>query len=80
MAPQRRDWEHVKLKVMEDLVTLKFFAHPELAEKLVETGDEELAEVNWWNDRFWGICQGKGCNHLGKILMKVREELKAVQE
>jgi predicted NAD-dependent protein-ADP-ribosyltransferase YbiA (DUF1768 family) len=25
----------------------------------------------------WGVCQGQGENRLGKILMKVREELRA---
>lgn len=72
----REDWEDIKLKVMEYLVGLKFNNYIDLKEKLLATGDIELIEGNWWNDRYWGICKGKGENNLGKILMKVREELR----
>ena len=76
----RVDWEDIKDQVMEDCVRLKF-AIPELREKLLATGDEELVEGTWWHDQYWGICfcdlhQGQGQNKLGKILMKIREELK----
>lgn len=79
-APARPGWDEIKLQTMEDLVTQKFFASPHLAAKLMATGDEELAEVNWWGDRFWGLSGGEGENHLGKILMKVRWELRQAQE
>ena len=49
------------------------FQVPELREKLLATGDEELIEGNWWNDKFWGVCKGEGCNMLGLILMEVRD-------
>ena len=71
----RPDWEQVKLKVMEDVVRLKFNSSQNLKELLLITGDQELIEGNTWNDTFWGVCRGKGENHLGKILMKVRTEL-----
>ena len=71
----RPDWESIKLDVMETAVRIKFTA-PELAAKLIATGDEELVEGNWWNDTFWGVCNGVGENHLGKILMKVRADIK----
>lgn len=67
----RSDWESVKLDVMRDLVRQKF-AHSELRAQLLATGDAELIEGNTWNDTFWGVCRGKGENHLGKILMSVR--------
>ena len=37
-----------------------------------------LEEGNWWGDIFWGVDKktGAGENNLGKILMKVREELR----
>ena len=37
-----------------------------------------LEEGNTWHDTFWGVDAktGEGQNHLGKILMKIREELK----
>ena len=71
----RPDWEQVNVAIMEDLVRRKF-ADPELAGKLLATGDEELIEGNTWNDRFWGVCRGVGRNELGKILMRVRAELR----
>lgn len=71
----RPDWETVKVSIMEGLVRQKF-ADPALREQLLATGDEELVEVNTWNDRFWGVCKGKGTNNLGKILMKIRAEIR----
>ena len=70
----RSDWERIKLGVMEDLVRQKF-NQPSFKEKLIATGDEELVEGNWWNDTFWGVCNGEGQNNLGKILMKIRTEI-----
>ena len=65
---------------MEDCLRAKF-AIPELKEMLLATGDEELIEGTWWHDQFWVVCyfdqhKGEGQNHLGKLLMKIREELK----
>lgn len=70
----RPDWAEVRLGVMERLVRQKF-RRPELRELLLATGEAELVEGNHWNDTFWGVCKGKGENHLGRILMKVRAEL-----
>lgn len=61
---------------MQDLVWQKFSNSPELAKMLLETGDAVLEEGNDWGDTFWGICDGKGENHLGKILMHTREKLR----
>jgi N-glycosidase YbiA len=52
------------------------FRHPTLAESLIATGDQILVEGNHWGDTFWGVCNAKGENHLGKLLMKIRAELK----
>lgn len=71
----RTDWESVKLDLMLDLVRQKF-KDATLCEMLLETGDSQLIEGNDWGDFFWGVCGGKGQNHLGKILMRVREELR----
>jgi len=70
----RRDWERVKLGIMESLLRTKF-SEPGLMAQLLETGERELVEGNTWNDRFWGVCRGAGANHLGRLLMKVRSEL-----
>lgn len=70
----RDDWEQIKISVMEDLLRKKF-CHQELREQLLLTGDSELIEGNYWNDKFWGVCNGEGQNWLGKLLMKVRKEI-----
>lgn len=77
LVPLRPDWGTVKLEVMERLVREKFTRHQNLGNLLLLTGTEELIEGNHWGDTFWGVCKGKGENHLGKILMRVREELRA---
>lgn len=71
----REDWEEVKLGIMETLVRAKFAQHHVLADALKNTGDQELIEGNGWGDTYWGVSRGKGENHLGKILMKIRTEL-----
>ena len=74
----RADWEDVKVGIMEEIVRAKFTQHDELAQLLIATGDKIIIEGNNWGDVFWGVDTrtGKGENHLGKILMKIREELK----
>ena len=74
-ATLRKDWDIVKFKVMNFAVREKF-KDTDLANLLLMTGNEELIEGNYWNDVIWGICNGKGENHLGKILMAVRDELR----
>lgn len=71
----RPDWESIKLDVMEELLRQKF-SQPDFKRALLNTGDEELIEGNTWGDTFWGVCKGKGANHLGKILMKIRKDLR----
>ena len=70
------NWEEVKLAVMENLVENKFLFNKSLGLKLLETGDATLIEGNHWGDTFWGVCNGTGRNELGKILMKIRGNLK----
>lgn len=61
---------------MYEIVKAKFTQNEDLKQRLLETGDMYLEEGNTWGDRTWGTINGKGQNRLGKILMKVREELK----
>jgi hypothetical protein len=72
----RTDWEEVRLTIMESLIRQKFRS-PSLRQKLLETGNAKLEEGNRWGDRFWGIYNRQGENHLGKILMKIRDEIRA---
>lgn len=72
----RHDWEKVKFDIMYEIVKAKFEQNENLKTKLLETGDNYLEEGNSWGDRIWGTVNGKGQNNLGKILMKVRDELR----
>ncbi|WP_193195639.1 NADAR family protein [Nostoc sp. MG11] len=72
----RQDWDLVKTQVMREAVLKKFLAHAEIREVLLTTEDETLVE-NSPTDYFWGCGASKtGDNHLGKILMSVREEIR----
>lgn len=69
----RSDWEDQRLPTMTMLLKQKFKAGTLPAGLLKGTGKAELVEGNWWGDTFWGVCKGQGENHLGKILMEVRD-------
>lgn len=71
----RDDWEQVKLQTMEYLLRQKFRKGTDLASKLQSTANQELVENNNWGDKFWGVCQDEGENHLGELLMQIRKEL-----
>lgn len=77
----RPDWENIKDDVMLEGLYRKF-ANEELADWLLDTGNEWLEEGNYHHDNYWGICYCEKCqdtmgkNKLGKLLMKVREEIK----
>lgn len=73
--PMRQDWDGIKLDAMRSLLRQKF-DDPQLRTKLIATYPFKLQEGNNWGDTFWGVCDGKGDNHLGKILMLVRKELR----
>lgn len=64
-------WNDSKLSIMEELLQKKFEI-PELKQKLINTGTSELIEGNTWGDTYWGVCNGKGENWLGKLLMHIR--------
>ena len=65
------NWEDIKLKVMYDLLLIKF-KDDILREKLLSI-KQDIIEDNYWNDYYWGVCNGKGENNLGKLLMKTRD-------
>jgi len=73
----RPNWDTVKLDIMEEIIRVKF-EHPRLRPMLIATGDAELIETNTWGDTYWGVCNGKGSNHLGKLLMAERAKIQAI--
>lgn len=77
-APVRPDWNELKLDVMKALLQQKY-ADPTYGGLLLSTGDAHLREGNTWGDVFWGQVQRNGVwvgeNHLGQLLMQIREDL-----
>lgn len=76
----RSDWEQVKDDIMYQLVRYKFRHSNKLKFLLLKTENELLVEENSWGDTYWGKCKGKGQNKLGKILMRVRDEIREERE
>ncbi len=77
----RDDFVGLRVGLMLDVIRLKFFWNPLLADLLVAEKDVMLIEGNNWHDNFWGACTCAGChglaknNILGQIIMHTREEL-----
>ena len=57
-------------------VRRKFELHPALRAMLLATGEEDIAEANP-ADSYWGVGGGAGLNKLGKIMARIRGELRA---
>lgn len=72
-VPLRADWEETKMATMERVLRAKFAANPELMTRLRGVHGH-IAEDNTWGDRYWGRCRGAGENHLGRLLMKLRDD------
>ena len=74
--PLRSDWNEIKNVVMYKGAYEKFNQNKELRAILLSTGKKEIIEETE-EDNYWGCGKkGDGENMLGKILMRVREELK----
>jgi len=77
----KKFWFDTNLKVMENINYIKFTYFLDLKEKLLQTDDSILIEGNYWGDKFYGMIKNEkgkweGENHLGKILMKIREKIR----
>lgn len=70
-----KNWDNRKDNVMYEALKAKFTQHLDLKELLLETEGKILIE-HTENDNYWGDGgDGKGKNKLGKLLMKLRDEL-----
>lgn len=75
------NWDDIKKDVMYEILKIKF-NNKEMKKLLLATENLKLKEGNAWHDNYWGDCVCDGCKHikgkniLGKLLMKIREELK----
>jgi N-glycosidase YbiA len=73
----RPDWHDVKLGIMRRADMAKFTQHSKLGDLLLATGDAELVEDSSY-EPYWGIGpDGQGLNWAGRIIMEVREQLRA---
>ena len=72
-----------KLVLMRIALKHKFNQNPKLAKQLIETWPRPLKEGNYWHDNFFGDCTCDRCkdilgqNHLGKLLIKLRDQLRS---
>lgn len=73
---KRYNWEDVKYEVMRRALVDKF-KDKKFENLLLSTGDKQLIEWTWWNDKIWGkfTKDGKGSNALGKLLMEHRTKI-----
>ena len=72
----RTDWVNVRKQIMLEALESKFAQHPDLANKLLSSGERQLIEFTEKDD-FWGDSgDGSGQNRLGQLLMQVRAEIR----
>jgi ribA/ribD-fused uncharacterized protein len=76
----RSDWEDCKLEIMYRAVWQKFITHLDIQQILLATGEVEIIEDSPV-DYFWGCGSDRtGRNHLGKILMQIRQEIQLIKK
>lgn len=69
-------YDHI-FEIMLEVLLAKFTTDEHCRKVLLSTGNSELIEMSP-TDNFWGKCpDGSGENHLGRLLMVVREKLRA---
>lgn len=72
---KRKDWQDIKLSVMEAILRAKFEQHEYVRRTLSRTEGREIIEDSPY-DSFWGRGPDHtGENHLGKLWMKLRDEM-----
>jgi N-glycosidase YbiA len=75
----RDDWHDRKWEIMYAGVRQKVLSHADVRSALISTGDREIIEDSPV-DYYWGCGQDRsGANHLGKILMQIRQDLSGGQ-
>ena len=73
---QAKNWDKIKVNLMEKLLRAKLDQNPYVKQKLLQTQNYTICEDSP-KDSFWGIGPNRdGRNELGKLWMKLRNELK----
>lgn len=71
------NWTELKYDKMEEVLRLKVKQNPKVKERLLNTHDLIITECCVDQDTDWGIGNNnQGENHLGKIWMNIRNNLK----
>lgn len=74
-APE--NWNDIKVDIMYEICKQKLLQHPYILAKLLDTGDLNIIEDSP-KDNFWGWGENRdGRNELGKIWMRLRNELRS---
>ena len=82
--PPNSDWNNKKRAVMKNGCREKYKQNPQLCKCLSDTWNKQIVEARV--DRFWGVDvklhsdevrnkSWSGLNHLGQVLMEIRQEL-----
>ena len=76
-ASRLANWPDIKYEKMEEVLKLKVEQNPIVKECLLNTKDYLIAECCIDEDTDWGVDNNnQGENNLGKIWMKIRDELR----
>lgn len=74
----RPDWDDIKIDAMRYCLNEKFRQEP-FRTKLIETGNQNIVEGNYWGDTFWGVDLKQdpniGENNLGRLIMSIRDNI-----
>ena len=78
------EFELKKIESMKKVLQLKAEQHPEFLDALLATGNEQIVESTGSRDPYWGVIDTtsgqKGRNVQGKLLMQIRDEIRANQQ
>jgi predicted NAD-dependent protein-ADP-ribosyltransferase YbiA (DUF1768 family) len=66
-----------KIAVMKNFIDQKFDPkrNPDLVRRFLNTGNVRFINTNLLGDQFFGVVNGRGNNHKGRLLKQKREEL-----
>lgn len=74
-VPMHADWDAGRRLIAMQYGLAQKFKYPGLAQRLVDIREDLITEINDWGDTFWGVCNGVGEDHLGRMLRKIRQDL-----
>ena len=76
--------DEYKLEAMKKIMQLKAEQHEDVRKALIDSGDKQIVKhitTDPPGDGFWEEGEnGEGLNHIGRMWMEIREELKAITD